>query len=235
MRRRQTMQNINIEEMYESLGISKKVLEFGKQAELKLKERFEAIDRTAEYNQLKVIGAMQKNRVSEGCFHYASGYGYDDQGRDTLEKVYADVFHTEAALVRPQIACGTHALALALGANLRPGDELLSPAGKPYDTLEEVIGIRPSAGSLAEYGITYRQVDLKPDGSFDYENIEKAIHEKTKLITIQRSKGYQTRPSFSVAQIGELIAFVKKIKPDVICMVDNCYGEFVETIEPSDV
>lgn len=235
MRRRQTMQNVNIEEMYESLGISKKVLEFGKQAELKLKERFEAIDRTAEYNQLKVIGAMQKNRVSEGCFHYASGYGYDDQGRDTLEKVYADVFHTEAALVRPQIACGTHALALALGANLRPGDELLSPAGKPYDTLEEVIGIRPSAGSLAEYGITYRQVDLKPDGSFDCENIEKAIHEKTKLITIQRSKGYQTRPSFSVAQIGELIAFVKKIKPDVICMVDNCYGEFVETIEPSDV
>lgn len=229
------MQNVNIEEMYESLGISKKVLEFGKQAELKLKERFEAIDRTAEYNQLKVIGAMQKNRVSEGCFHYASGYGYDDQGRDTLEKVYADVFHTEAALVRPQIACGTHALALALGANLRPGDELLSPAGKPYDTLEEVIGIRPSAGSLAEYGITYRQVDLKPDGSFDCENIEKAIHEKTKLITIQRSKGYQTRPSFSVAQIGELIAFVKKIKPDVICMVDNCYGEFVETIEPSDV
>lgn len=228
------MQNVNIEEMYESLGISKKVLEFGKQAELKLKERFEAIDRTAEYNQLKVIGAMQKNRVSEGCFHYASGYGYDDQGRDTLEKVYADVFHTEAALVRPQIACGTHALALALGANLRPGDELLSPAGKPYDTLEEVIGIRPSVGSLAEYGITYRQVDLKPDGSFDYENIEKAIHEKTKLITIQRSKGYQTRPSFSVAQIGELIAFVKKIKPDVICMVDNCYGEFVETIEPSD-
>ena len=236
MRRKQIMQKINdIEEMYESLGISKKVLEFGKQAELKLKERFEAIDRTAEYNQLKVIGAMQKNRVSEGCFHYASGYGYDDQGRDTLEKVYADVFHTEAALVRPQIACGTHALALALGANLRPGDELLSPAGKPYDTLEEVIGIRPSAGSLAEYGITYRQVDLKPDGSFDYQNIEKAIHEKTKLITIQRSKGYQTRPSFSVAQIGELIAFVKKIKPDVICMVDNCYGEFVETIEPSDV
>lgn len=235
MRRKQIMQKINdIEEMYESLGISKKVLEFGKQAELKLKERFEAIDRTAEYNQLKVIGAMQKNRVSEGCFHYASGYGYDDQGRDTLEKVYADVFHTEAALVRPQIACGTHALALALGANLRPGDELLSPAGKPYDTLEEVIGIRPSAGSLAEYGITYRQVDLKPDGSFDYENIEKAIHEKTKLITIQRSKGYQTRPSFSVAQIGELIAFVKKIKPDVICMVDNCYGEFVETIEPGD-
>lgn len=229
------MQDINIEQMYESLGISKSVLDFGMQAEKKLKERFETIDHTAEYNQLKVIHAMQKNRVSEGCFHYASGYGYDDQGRDTLEKVYADVFHTESALVRPQIACGTHALSLALGANLRPGDELLSPVGKPYDTLEEVIGIRPSAGSLAEYGITYRQVDLKQDGSFDYENIEKAIHDKTKLVTIQRSKGYQTRPSFSVAQIGELICFVKKIKPDVICMVDNCYGEFVETIEPSDV
>ena len=229
------MQDINIEQMYGDLGISKAVLEFGAQAEKKLKERFEVIDRNAEYNQLKVIHAMQKNRVSEGCFHYASGYGYDDQGRDTLEKVYADVFHTECALVRPQIACGTHALSLALGANLRPGDELLSPVGKPYDTLEEVIGIRPSSGSLAEYGITYRQVDLKPDGSFDYENIEKAIHEKTKLVTIQRSKGYQTRPSFSVAQIGELIAFVKKIKPDVICMVDNCYGEFVEQIEPSDV
>ena len=176
---------------------------------------------------------MQKNRVNEGCFHYASGYGYNDQGRDTLEQVYADTFHTEAALVRPQITCGTHALALALSANLRPGDELLSPVGKPY--LEEVIGIRPSKGSLAEYGITYRQVELLEDGYFDYPAIEKAINEKTKLITIQRSKGYQTRPSYSVEKIGELIAFVKKIKPDVICMVDNCYGEFVETIEPSDV
>ena len=178
---------------------------------------------------------MQKNRVNEGCFHYASGYGYNDQGRDTLEQVYADTFHTEAALVRPQITCGTHALALALSANLRPGDELLSPVGKPYDTLEEVIGIRPSKGSLAEYGITYRQGELLEDGYFDYPAIEKAINEKTKLITIQRSKGYQTRPSYSVEKIGELIAFVKKIKPDVICMVDNCYGEFVETIEPSDV
>ena len=173
--------------------------------------------------------------MSEACFNYASGYGYNDLGRDTLEEVYASVFHTESALVRPQITCGTHALALALSANLRPGDELLSPAGKPYDTLEEVIGIRESKGSLAEYGISYRQVDLLENGTFDYESIEKAINEKTKLVTIQRSKGYQTRPSFSVSQIGELIAFVKKIKPDVICMVDNCYGEFVETIEPSDV
>lgn len=178
---------------------------------------------------------MQKNRVSAECFNYADGYGYNDPGRDLLEKVYADTFHTEAALVRPQITCGTHALALALSANLRPGDELLSPVGKPYDTLEEVIGIRESRGSLAEYGITYRQVDLLEDGYFDYPAIEKAINEKTKVVTIQRSKGYQTRPSYSVEKIGELIAFIKKIKPDVICMVDNCYGEFVETIEPSDV
>ncbi len=221
--------------MYKELGISEKVLQFGEEIEKKLKNRFAEIDRIAEYNQLKVLRAMQECKVSESCFHYASGYGYNDQGRDVLEEVYAKTFHTEAALVRPQITCGTHALALALSANLRPGDELLSPVGKPYDTLEEVIGIRDSKGSLAEYGISYRQVDLLEDGTFDYENIKKAINEKTKLVTIQRSKGYQTRPSFSVAQIGELIAFVKAIKPEVICMVDNCYGEFVETIEPSDV
>ena len=221
--------------MYKELGISEEVLAFGEKIEATLTERFKEIDSVAEYNQLKVLHAMQTCRVSEQCFHYASGYGYNDYGRDTLEEVYAKTFHTEAALVRPQITCGTHALALALSANLRPGDELLSPVGKPYDTLEEVIGIRDSKGSLAEYGITYRQVDLLPDGTFDYENIRKAICEKTKLVTIQRSKGYQTRPSFSVTQIGELIAFVKNIKPDVICMVDNCYGEFVETIEPSDV
>ena len=222
-------------DLYRNIGISAPVYEFGSAIETELKERFDAIDKIAEYNQLKVIHAMQENKVNATCFNYASGYGYDDRGRDVLEEVYASVFHTESALVRPQITCGTHALALALGANLRPGDELLSPVGKPYDTLEEVIGIRPSKGSLAEYGISYRQVDLLPGGKFDFENIEKAINEKTKLITIQRSKGYQTRPSFSVAQIGELIAFVKKIKPDVICIVDNCYGEFVETIEPSDV
>ena len=221
--------------MYNNLGISKEVYEYGKIIVQTLWERFAEIDRVAEYNQLKVLHAMQECRVNEGCFHYASGYGYNDRGRDVLEEVYAKAFHTEAALVRPQITCGTHALALALSANLRPGDELLSPAGKPYDTLEEVIGIRKSKGSLAEYGITYRQVDLLEDGTFDYENIRKAINEKTKLVTIQRSKGYQTRPSFSVKQIGELIAFVKEIKPEVIVMVDNCYGEFVETIEPSDV
>ena len=224
------------ETIYEQLGISKEVWTFGQKTEEKLKERFEEFDRNAEYNQLKVIHAMQENRVSEGCFNYVSGYGYNDQGRDTLEDVYASVFHTEAALVRPQITCGTHALALALAANLRPGDTLLSPVGKPYDTLEEVIGIRPSNGSLAEYGISYKQVELLEDGYFDYPAIEKALEDKTiKLATIQRSKGYQTRPSYSVEKIGELIAFIKERRPDVICMVDNCYGEFVERIEPSDV
>ncbi len=224
-----------LEQIYEELGIDKDVLEFGNEIEQKLKDRFAAIDETVEYNQLKVIKAMQKNKVSDIHFAATSGYGYNDLGRDTLEAVYADTFHTEAALVRPQITCGTHALAVALAANLRPGDELLSPVGKPYDTLEEVIGIRPSVGSLAEYGVTYRQVDLLPDGSFDYEHIKEAVTDKTKMVTIQRSKGYQTRPTLSVERIGELIAFIKRIRPEVICMVDNCYGEFVERIEPSDV
>lgn len=226
---------MDMKKQYEDMGIRPSVLEFGSAVEKTLKKRFDDIEITAEYNQLKVIKAMQDNRVNADCFHFSSGYGYDDIGRDTLEDVYASVFHTESALVRPQVTCGTHALALALGANLRPGDELLSAGGKPYDTLEEVIGIRPSNGSLAEYGISYRQVELLPDGTFDFDGIKNAINEKTKMVTIQRSKGYQTRPSFSVAQIGEALRFVKKIKPDVICMVDNCYGEFVETLEPSDV
>ena len=222
-------------ESYLNLGISKQVFDFGEEILKSLKERFEKIDEIAEYNQNKVLYALQKNRVDAACLQASTGYGYDDVGREKLEKVYADVFHTESALVRPQIVCGTHALTVALSANLLPGDELLSPVGKPYDTLEEVIGIRPSTCSLKEYGVTYRQVDLLEDGSFDYENIKKAINEKTKMVTIQRSKGYQTRPTFSVEQIGELIAFIKNIKPEVVIMVDNCYGEFVETIEPSDV
>ncbi len=221
--------------MYLAMGISEEVYEFGNKVLEELQERFTAIDATAEYNQLKVLKAMQENQVSEACLLGTTGYGYNDLGRDTLEAVYANVFHTEDALVRPQITCGTHALALALMSNLRPGDELLSPVGKPYDTLEEVIGIRPTKGSLSEYGITYKQVDLLPDGGFDYENIKKSINEKTKLVTIQRSKGYQTRPTLSVDRIGELIVFIKGIKPDVICMVDNCYGEFVEEKEPTDV
>ena len=222
-------------ELYKELGIEENVYRFGQQVEESLKGRFAQMDQVTEYNQLKVIKAMQKNRVCEACFYPSTGYGYNDLGRDTLEQVYADTFHTEAGLVRPQITCGTHALAIALFGNLRPGDELLSPVGKPYDTLEEVIGIRPSCGSLAEYGVVYRQVDLREDGTFDYENIKKAINEKTKMVTIQRSKGYQTRPSFYVRQIGELISFIKNIRSDIICMVDNCYGEFVDTIEPTDV
>ena len=224
-----------LKELYNQMGISPAVYEYGEKTIQKLKERFDIVDQIAEHNQAKVVAAMQKNRVSAACFAATTGYGYDDVGRDNLERVYADVFHTEAALVRPQITCGTHALTVALSANLLPGDELLSPVGLPYDTLQEVIGIRESPCSLAEYGVKYRQVDLLEDGSFDYESIRKAINDKTKLATIQRSKGYATRPTFSVKQIGELIAFIKNIKPDVICMVDNCYGEFVETIEPSDV
>ena len=216
-------------------GLSEKAIELGEKYEAELKGRFEKIDETAEYNQLKVIKAMQDNRLSDIHFASSTGYGYNDLGRETLEKVYASIFNTEDALVRPQITCGTHALTIALSANLRPGDELLSPVGKPYDTLEGVIGIHPSEGSLAEFGITYRQVDLLPDGEFDYEGIKAAINEKTKLVTIQRSKGYQTRPTLSVERIGELIAFIKKIKPGLAVMVDNCYGEFVERIEPTDV
>ena len=221
--------------MYELLGVDENTYNFGEKILSSLKERFDGIDKIAEYNQNKILYAFQEERVDAQCMQSSTGYGYDDIGREKLERVYAKIFHTESALVRPQITCGTHALTVALSANLLPGDELLSPAGKPYDTLEEVIGIRPSTCSLKEYGVSYKQVDLTSDGLFNYPEIEKAINDKTKLITIQRSKGYQTRPTFSVSQIGELIAFVKRIKPSVIVMVDNCYGEFVETIEPSDV
>ncbi len=226
--------NSGFPNIYSKMGICDQVAAFGEAVAGSLQERFAQIDEIAQQNQLKVIHAMQKNKVSAACFQISSGYGYDDYGRDTLEKVYADCFHTEDALVRPQITCGTHALALALLSNLRPGDELLSASGKPYDTLEEVIGIRPSRGSLAEYGITYRQVDLLPDGNFDYEGMKNAIHDNTKMVTVQRSKGYQTRPTLSCEKIGELVAFVKSIRPDIICMVDNCYGEFVQLLEPSD-
>ena len=229
------MEQDMLKKMYASLGISAQVLDFAGEIEKHLEERFAAIDRTAEYNQLKVVRAMQENRVSDIHFAATTGYGYNDLGRETLEKVYADAFGCESALVRPQITCGTHALHIALSGNLRPGDELLSPVGKPYDTLEEVIGIRDSVGSLKEYGVSYRQVDLQPDGSFDYAGISAALNERTRLVTIQRSKGYATRPTLSVERIGELISFIKSIRPDVICMVDNCYGEFTETREPSQV
>ena len=224
----------NVDKLYIEAGIAPEVIEFCRETEAALKQRFEEIDDNAEYNQIKIIRAMQANRVSDIHFAATTGYGYNDLGREVLEKVYADTFHTESALVRPQLTCGTHALTIALSANLRPGDELLSPVGKPYDTLEGVIGIRECRGSLKEYGISYSQVDLLDDGGFDYEGIRKAINEKTKMVTIQRSKGYATRPTLSVDRIGELIRFIKDIKPSVICMVDNCYGEFVELTEPSD-
>lgn len=226
---------MDVFEMYKEIGISKEVYDLGEKVLDDLKDRFLEYDRVAEFNQLKILAAMQKNKVSAECLLGTTGYGYNDLGRDTLERVYADTFKGEDALVRPQITCGTHALALALMSNLRPGDELLSPVGKPYDTLEEVIGIRPSMGSLAEYGVSYRQVDLLPDGSYDFDGIKKAINKKTKLVTIQRSKGYAMRPSLSVERIGELVSFIRGIKKDVIIMVDNCYGEFVETREPLEV
>lgn len=222
-------------EMYKNMGICDEVYDYCDNIIKSLHDRFEEIDKNAEYNQMKVIKAMQDNKVAEMHLSGTTGYGYNDDGRDTLEKIYSDIFKTEDALVRPQIICGTHALNVALSSNLRPGDELLSPVGKPYDTMDEIIGIRHSKGSLAEYGITYAQVDLLPDGGFDYEGIKNAINERTKLVTIQRSKGYASRPTLSVERIGELISFIKSIKPDVICMVDNCYGEFVERIEPSEV
>jgi len=225
---------MNRDEMYLSLGVSDKVLQFGEAVLDELKPRFAGIEEIAELNQAKVIGAMQKNRVNATHFAASTGYGYDDEGRDNLERVYASAFHTEAALVRPQITCGTHALAIALSANLLPGDEMLAISGKPYDTLEEVIGLRESPCSLKEYGVSYAQVDLREDGSFDFPAIERALNDKTKLIHIQRSKGYCPRPTISVDAIGEAIAFCKKLRPDVVVMVDNCYGEFVEANEPSD-
>ncbi|MCR5441856.1 MAG: methionine gamma-lyase family protein [Lachnospiraceae bacterium] len=229
------MNGNDLKSIYKDLGIGENVLKAAGEVLDTLKDRFTAIDENAELCQLKVLRAFQKNNVNESCLIGTTGYGYNDIGRDTLEKVYADYFGTEDCLVRPQITCGTHALALALMSNLRPGDELLSAVGKPYDTLEEVIGIRDSVGSLAEYGITYAQAELSVDGTPDLHNIRNAINDRTRLVTIQRSKGYQTRPSLSVAQIGEIIKTVKSIREDIICMVDNCYGEFVEPLEPSDV
>ena len=219
---------------YEAFGIDGETLKLADEVLAELRPRFDAVDETAEYNSLKVIRAMQESRLSEDCMNGTSGYGYGDAGRECLEAIYAKTFSAESALVRPLIACGTHALSIALAGNLRPGDELLSVSGKPYDTLEEVIGIRPSKGSLAEYGIRYRQVDLKKDGSFDLPAIRDAIGPDTKLVAIQRSKGYAARKTLNCAQIAEAVRCVKSVRPDIICMVDNCYGEFVERIEPTD-
>ena len=222
-------------EAYEKLGIERDVYEYCGRIIRTLEERFGRIDDMAEINQLKVLDAFRKNQVQEACLMGSTGYGYNDTGRDALERVYADIFHAEDALVRPQITCGTHALSLALLSNLRPGDSILSVSGRPYDTLEEVIGIRESRGSLKEYGIDYDEVLLKPDGGFDLEEIGRKIKKETKLIAIQRSKGYSDRRSFSVEQIGECIDHIRSLRDDLIIMVDNCYGEFVEDIEPTDV
>ena len=226
--------NQQLENKYKELGIDKKVYEFGEKIEASLKERFEEIDRNAELNQMKVIAAMQKNKVSAECFNISSGYGYNDMGRDTLEKVYADCFGGEDALVRPQITCGTHALALALMSNLRPGDELLSPVGKPYDTLIDVI-FKEGIGSLKDFKINYRDIELK-DNDFDYAKVEEELkNNKPRMVYVQRSRGYTTRDSLSIDKIEKLIKFVKNIDKDVLVMVDNCYGEFVELREPCDV
>ncbi len=223
-------------EMYKNnFAIDKDVFNFVVKAESELIEIYKDIDKKSEYNQGKVLGSMQKNGLSDIHFSGSTGYGYDDLGRETLESIYRDTFKGESGLVRPQLISGTHALTTALFGNLRYGDELLSPVGSPYDTLLGVIGIRKTKGSLQDHGVTYRQVDLLEDDKFDYENIEKSITNKTKLVTIQRSKGYAWRKSFSVEEIKELITFIKSIKKDVICMVDNCYGEFVDYMEPIEV
>ena len=222
--------------MFDQLKNGEKIRETVRKAEELIRERTAAIDEVVDYNTAKVLGAFQKNKVSDAHFNPSTGYGYDDLGRDTLERIYADVFHAEAALVRPQIISGTHAISTCLFGVLRPGDELVYITGKPYDTLEEIVGIRGSGvGSLREYQIGYQSVALTEEGQVDYEAVANAIKPATKMIGIQRSKGYDTRPSFTVAQIKEMIQFVKTIKPDVVVFVDNCYGEFVEEMEPTDV
>ena len=228
------MQN-KLQKLYESLGLSKDVFELGEKTEKTLEERFKKLDQVAEYNQLKVLNAFRSHRVSEAHFVPTTGYGSDDLGRDTLEEVYAEIFGAESALVRAQLVSGTHALSTALSGNLRPGDELLYISGGPYDTLEGVIGIRKERGCLFEYGVTYNQVELLDGGEFDFDKIKAAINNKAKIVAIQRSRGYSTRPTLSVEKIGKAIEFVKSINPKLICMVDNCYGEFVEEIEPTQV
>ena len=220
--------------MYKYPDISKETLKIAEETEKKLSEIFSEIEYISEANQYKVLSAFIRNRVSESDFYCGSGYGYNEAGREKLEKVYSDIFHTEDALVRAQITCGTHALALALNSLLISGDEILFISGKPYDSLEKTIGITPSPCSLAENGISYSIVDLINDAQFDFDKIKSSINSRTKIVYIQRSKGYSTRDTLSPRYIGEVISFVKDIKKDLICFVDNCYGEFVDLEEPSD-
>lgn len=220
----------------DNFGISDKMLKLVSEAEESIKEQFKHIENICEINQLRVMKAFADNRVSDSHFVATTGYGYDDLGRDTLDRVYADIMGAEDALVRHNFISGTHTISTALFAVLRPNDILVSITGKPYDTLEEVIGIQGEAGngSLKDFGVKYVQIDLKHDGTPDLEQIKFTLtHMNVKAITIQRSKGYGWRPTYSAKDIGALIEFVKEISPETICIVDNCYGEFVETEEPT--
>jgi cystathionine beta-lyase family protein involved in aluminum resistance len=222
--------------MFQQLKNGEKLRPLVEQVEHQIAETHKEIDARIEMNQFRVLESFQKHRVSDSHFIPTTGYGYDDIGRDTLEKVYADVFGGEAGLVRPQIISGTHAISIALFGVLRPGDELLYITGKPYDTLEEIVGIRGNGvGSLKEFGISYDSVALTADGKIDFKEVAAKIKPNTKMIGIQRSKGYATRPSFTISDIQEMISYVKEIKKDVVVFVDNCYGEFVEDMEPCHV
>lgn len=220
----------------ENFGISDRVLELVGEAQESVKEIFKHIDEVAEINQLKVMKAFSDNKVSDAHFVETTGYGYDDLGRDTLDKVYAQVFGAEDALVRHSFVNGTHAISTALFGVLRPNDTLVAITGKPYDTLEEVIGISGDRGngSLMDFGVSYKQIDLLPDGEADKDKIIEEMKSSPKAVIIQRSKGYGDRPTLSAEEIGGLVTIVKGISPDTICIVDNCYGEFVDTKEPTD-
>ena len=220
----------------EELGVSPKVLDRIEQAESDIRGEFDSLDDIMAYNQYKVLTAFQNNRISDMHFSWNTGYGYNDAGREALERVYADIFRTEAALVRPIIVNGTHALTLTLTGILRPGDELIYCTGAPYDTLEEVIGIRGEGkGSLKEFGVSYQQIELTPEGEIDLAALKEAITEKTRMVTVQRATGYGWRKAITIEQIQEWADFVHGINPDIICMVDNCYGEFLDVKEPTEV
>lgn len=230
------MQNNTNQLLKESMGIHEDVINAVSQAEEEIKEIFWKLDDIMAFNQYKVLDVLQKCRISDMHFAWNTGYGYDDPGREALEKVYAMLFKTEAALVRPIIVNGTHALTLTLTGILRPGDELIYCTGKPYDTLEEVIGLREEGkGSLKEFGITYKQVELKEDGTIDLNALKNVISSKTKMVSVQRSTGYGWRKAITIPEIEEWARFVKEINPNIICMVDNCYGEFLDTKEPTEV
>lgn len=230
------MQNNTYRLLREKFGISEEILKLIDKCEKQTVHLFREMDDTMTYNQYKVLAAFQKNSIRDMHFSWNTGYGYDDPGRDAVERVYADIFNTEAALVRPTIVNGTHALSLALAGVLRPGDELIYCTGAPYDTLEETIGIRGEGkGSLMEYGISYKQVELTADGRMDFDALKNAISPKTRMVAMQRATGYSWRKAISIEEIEELTAFVKNIDPQIICMADNCYGEFLHTKEPTDV